>query len=720
MINKSLCFVKNNCIKISILFLFFLSSNSYSQCAGTDASKTICGADLANSSSQTINLFSLLGGSPNAGGTWIDNSKPLGENVFNGIVNAQLLQNSGIYTYTYVQNPLSCTNNQATITLKIGPYTGSPSPNVSTCDDVTSFNLFSAFDGTKLAPQQNGTWKDSNGVVLLGNTINPKALGVGTYSYTYTIGAVDTCPAQSATVSVTVFRKPISGTPAPLILCSTDASMYKNLNLNDRLLSGEDAGGRWTDLSGTNQITSTGDNIIDVENIYNTHGAGIYSFTYTVLSSNPICTNSQSTVQVIIVEPLDFTGATLVVNSDICENQIATATYSATLTRGPKAIPNGSYNVSYSINNGTTTKNISVNGNFVNGNFAFNVDAANLQTVGNYTFTITNIVSATNFGVCTNILGIISDVLTISPLPKINTATIKIDPVCSGYDAAVEISGNTNLANGNYRIVYSLAGDNVASNQAATFTAVNGVALFLIPANLIPNVGVNTTFSVTNIINLTTGCSNTPTLSKVFVINATPDVSGISLSINNECLEGDTVVKLVGLDGIKDITLDYSVTGANIALNQTVSVVSNSGEASFVIPMSILQNSGTTNFTLNSLMSNSSSCNTAVLNNNTATFSLSNCYVFIPDGFSPNGDNVNDTFRIPKIEFIYPDFSLEIFNRYGNILFKGNRDKPEWDGKNSDYKIGIDGIAPNGVYFYVLQFNKGNKKPTQGRLYLNR
>ena len=106
------------------------------------------------------------------------------------------------------------------------------------------------------------------------------------------------------------------------------------------------------------------------------------------------------------------------------------------------------------------------------------------------------------------------------------------------------------------------------------------------------------------------------------------------------------------------------------------------------------------------------------------TVSLSNCNVtpdfFIPDGFSPNGDQVNDVFRIPKIEFIYPDFTLEIYNRYGNLMFKGNRDKPEWTGRNSDYNVGIDGIAPNGVYFYVLQFNKGDKKPVQGRLYLNR
>ena len=695
-----------------------MSSNSYSQCAGGDANLTIC--NVQDPANQIINLFSLLTGSPTTGGTWIDNSKPVGENVFNGVVNAQLLRNSGVYTYTYVQPPSSCTISQATVTLRIGPYTGSPSPNVSTCDDVESFNLFSAFDGTKLAPQQNGTWKNNaTNAVLAGSTINPKALGEGTYTYTYTIAAVDTCPAQSATVSITVFRKPISGTPAPLILCSTDAALYKNLNLNDRL-SGEDAGGRWTDVSGTNQITSTGDNRIDVENIYNTLGAGIYSFVYTVLSSNPICINSQSTVQVVIVEPLDFTGATLVVNSDICENQMTTATYSATLTRGPKAIPNGTYDVDYSINNGTTTRNFTVRGTFNNGVFVFNVDRANLPAVGNYTFRITNISTIVNLGVCTNIIGTITDVLTIFPLPGINSGTLKIDPVCSGYDATVEISGNTNLANGNYRIVYSLSGDNVASNQPATFTAVNGVATFSIPGNLVTNAGTNTTFSIDNITNLTTGCFNTATLSKVFTVNVSPDVSGITVSIANECLEGDTVVEMDGLGDLEEITIDYSLTGVNSASNETASITVNDGKASYIIPATSLVNTGTTTFTLNAVTVNSSSCGEAVVDNNTASFTLDNCNVFIPDGFSPNGDTVNDTFKIPQIEFLYPNFSLEIYNRYGNLLFKGNKNKTEWNGRNSDYKIGIDGVAPNGVYFYILHFNKGNKKPIQGTLYLNR
>ena len=101
------------------------------------------------------------------------------------------------------------------------------------------------------------------------------------------------------------------------------------------------------------------------------------------------------------------------------------------------------------------------------------------------------------------------------------------------------------------------------------------------------------------------------------------------------------------------------------------------------------------------------------------TVDLSNCEpneydFFIPDGFSPNADNRNETFFIPNIETIFPDYTIEILNRYGTTLFKGDKNKPAWDGSHGS------SMAPNGVYFYIINYNKGNSEPIQGRLYLNR
>ncbi|WP_125723033.1 PKD domain-containing protein [Flavobacterium ustbae] len=80
--------------------------------------------------------------------------------------------------------------------------------------------------------------------------------------------------------------------------------------------------------------------------------------------------------------------------------------------------------------------------------------------------------------------------------------------------------------------------------------------------------------------------------------------------------------------------------------------------------------------------------------------------------FSPNDDGQNDTFYIDCIEQ-YPDNQLEIFNRWGNLVYYKKGYDNTWDGK-------ADGSAktlPEGTYFYILDLGDGSKK-TSGWLYL--
>ena len=53
-----------------------------------------------------------------------------------------------------------------------------------------------------------------------------------------------------------------------------------------------------------------------------------------------------------------------------------------------------------------------------------------------------------------------------------------------------------------------------------------------------------------------------------------------------------------------------------------------------------------------------------------ASITLNPVGLLIPEGFSPNGDAINDTFEIPGLGYLFPNFELEIFNRYGNKVFK--------------------------------------------------
>ena len=55
---------------------------------------------------------------------------------------------------------------------------------------------------------------------------------------------------------------------------------------------------------------------------------------------------------------------------------------------------------------------------------------------------------------------------------------------------------------------------------------------------------------------------------------------------------------------------------------------------------------------------------------------------FIPEGFSPNGDGINDLFVIRGIE-IYPQNSIEIYNRWGNIVYKASPFQNNWYGRST-------------------------------------
>ena len=43
----------------------------------------------------------------------------------------------------------------------------------------------------------------------------------------------------------------------------------------------------------------------------------------------------------------------------------------------------------------------------------------------------------------------------------------------------------------------------------------------------------------------------------------------------------------------------------------------------------------------------------------------------INDGISDNDDNENEVLDLCNLPEVFPDYEIEIFNRYGTIVFKG-------------------------------------------------
>ena len=97
-----------------------------------------------------------------------------------------------------------------------------------------------------------------------------------------------------------------------------------------------------------------------------------------------------------------------------------------------------------------------------------------------------------------------------------------------------------------------------------------------------------------------------------------------------------------------------------------------------------------------------------------------NCIPYIPEGFSPNADNFNDVFEIDHLLNIYPNFELNIYSRYGNLIYQGLNDDGFWNGiANKGISFNYQ-LVPTGVYFYVLHLNDPQyPKQFIGNVYIN-
>jgi gliding motility-associated-like protein len=73
--------------------------------------------------------------------------------------------------------------------------------------------------------------------------------------------------------------------------------------------------------------------------------------------------------------------------------------------------------------------------------------------------------------------------------------------------------------------------------------------------------------------------------------------------------------------------------------------------------------------------------------------------VYVPNAFSPNGDNVNDIFLPQGDGFDVESYSLAIFNRWGDVVFETTNPTQPWTGNVK----GSNHFAADGVYFWIMR-----------------
>ena len=99
---------------------------------------------------------------------------------------------------------------------------------------------------------------------------------------------------------------------------------------------------------------------------------------------------------------------------------------------------------------------------------------------------------------------------------------------------------------------------------------------------------------------------------------------------------------------------------------------------------------------------------------------IENCPPFVPQGFSPNRDSINDVFEISGLLNIYEDFELKMYSRDGTLIYIGGNAQGFWNAIPNTGLLYEKKLVPVGTYYYVLLLNDPSMPtPLIGYVYVN-
>lgn len=561
-------------------------------------------------------------------------------------------------------------------------------------------------------------WNWNGGTVVSGSGQGPYQISwASAGNYNVTLQVVDNgCTSTTTTQSITVNAVPTANFTAVSPVCAgtnttltytgtgTAAATY-NWNFNGGNVASGNAQGPY-------QVNWT--------------NGGSYNVTLNVTENGCTSTQQQQTVVVTAVPTSLFT-----TNSPICGNQPLAVTYTG----------NGTASAVYNWN---------FNGGTVNSGSGLGPYAISFANPGNYNITL----DVSENG-CTS--PTTSVPVTITAIPS-STFSINNHTVCSGDVVTITYTGGA-PAGATYN--WNFGGGTVQSGS--------GQGPYNVQFNTTGNAYI--TLSVTDV-----NCTSTTTTDSVLV-NAIPTVSfsGDVLSgcdpLSVNFTDGSTGASIYSWDfgdgtnsTIQNPTHTFTTGTYNVSLTvinaMGCSVTSTINNYITVVPQPVAQFSVTPNVNvltelqnatysfLNSsgnatnymwYFGNGDSSNAAMptytytaVGNYTVTlvasnnlgcnnsFSLGlltvipNANYFIPNAFTPNGDGVNETFNIEGVNIT--STSLQIFDRWGELLFSSSEMNNGWDGSFNNKPM------QGGVYLYkaTITFTSGEVHETKGSFTLLR
>lgn len=210
-------------------------------------------------------------------------------------------------------------------------------------------------------------------------------------------------------------------------------------------------------------------------------------------------------------------------------------------------------------------------------------------------------------------------------------------------------------------------------------------------------------FDITLIVNSAAGCSDSLTLSNYITVVDSP---------------------IAAFDFSPDIIQvgDQSIQFTDAAIGQinnwfwTVNFANNIETSTQQNPTFSIPSNTSSEFSVVLEVTNEAGCSSSA----TSIISIfENATIFIPNAFSPDGNELNQYFQIEGNKIDPSDFSMQIFNRWGELIFESNNIEIGWNGNYGPNNT----AAPSGVYTYQVRYRfdgMQESKTIQGHLSLLR
>jgi gliding motility-associated-like protein len=632
-------------------------------------------------SNPTINLTTALPTSTLGAGTWT------GSGVTGTTFNPATAT-AGINTLTYSTNsaPVGYCPSSSTINVSVvAPITPTITPENARCNNAPSFTLVPNPTG--------GIWTVTPAVNALG-VFNPANATIGSNTVTYTYVSGPCTRTTSTIVNIEQFvPSTITGNIAPK--CSTDpvvnlATALTTSTLGTGVWAGNGVTGTTFDPAvagaGTHTLTySTNSSPSGLCPSTSNLAVTVNTITTPVISqAGPYCTNYASQTMTVS-EPGGIWGAASPGISITSVGQLAPASSLA-----------GIHTISYTLTSGACT------------------------ATTNSTLQIVQFIPATIIGA----LGpycIYEGVVNLQPIAQ-NAGGVWSGPGVTGTNFDPALAGA-----GTQTVMYSTdpAPVGLCPDFATTTILINPTPIInAVPTNATSGcnpltINYNSTLVNTGTAswnfgdgNFGTGLPSTHTYTVpgvyLAVLSYTDNVGCVNTTVATSTVEVYEVPE-AAFEATPDVA---SVVDANVQFtNQTSDLNNNTYEwnignltsSTEVNPIYLFTNAGEYFVTL--IATSPYGCQDTAIKKITITPDV---VLYVPNSFTPNGDGLNDNFQIflPPTGVDYSTFSLTVYNRWGEVIYKTNDVNSFWTGAKNN----SGNILKQETYVWKISFKDEQKK----------